>query len=153
MNLLSKNIFQNVKKFGTKIPHVHFDILYLYTSFQKKITFFMPYIKKTNLCVNISLFTGHSLSFLPMPRKMFFVAKNLCTNIQCPDLHEKFIFRIFWHLKFVFYTFSIIGSYTPESQSTSFKKGMICLEVIDTDVMHAKSRRNANDDKFSSSNF
>jgi hypothetical protein len=50
---------------------------------------------------------------------MFFVAKNLCANIEYPDLHAKFIFRIFWHLKFVFYIFSIIGSYTPESQNTS----------------------------------
>jgi hypothetical protein len=52
---------------------------------------------------------------------MFFVAKNLCANIEYPDLHAKFIFRIFWHLKFVFYVFSIIGSYTPESQNTSSK--------------------------------
>jgi hypothetical protein len=63
MNPLSKNIFQNIKKFGTKIPHVHFDILCLYTNFQKKTTFLISYIKKTNLCMNISLFIGHIFVF------------------------------------------------------------------------------------------
>jgi hypothetical protein len=33
MNPLSKNIFQNVKKFGIKILHVHLDMLCLYTIF------------------------------------------------------------------------------------------------------------------------
>jgi hypothetical protein len=52
--------------------------------------------------MNISLFMEHIFVFLPMPHKMFFVVKNLCANIECPDLHAKFIFIIFWHLKFVF---------------------------------------------------
>jgi hypothetical protein len=37
-----KKIFQNVKKFGTKILHVHLDIFCLYTNFQKKEHFLCP---------------------------------------------------------------------------------------------------------------
>jgi hypothetical protein len=33
---------------------------------------------------------------------MFFVIKNLCANIECPDINGKFIFRIFWHIKLGF---------------------------------------------------
>jgi hypothetical protein len=105
INSLSTNIFQNVKKSGTKILHVDFDILCSYTNFHKKRTFFMSYIKKINLFINILLLTGHIMSFLPMPHKIFFVVKNLCANIECPDLHEKFIFKFFCYLKFVFMHF------------------------------------------------
>jgi hypothetical protein len=75
--------------------------------------------KKTNLCMNIRLFTGYIFVFLPMPHKMFFFVKNLCGDIKCPGLHAKFIFDFFDFLKFVFYVFSIIGLYRPESQNTS----------------------------------
>jgi hypothetical protein len=33
---------------------------------------------------------------------MFFVVKNLCANIEYPDLNEKFIFRIFLTFKIYF---------------------------------------------------
>jgi hypothetical protein len=59
---------------------------------------------------------------------MFFFVKNLCANIEYPDLHENFFFRFFWHLKFVFYTFFIIGSYTPESQNTSSDDMILFME-------------------------
>jgi hypothetical protein len=92
---------------------------YVHTQiFGKKRTFYMSRIKKINLCMNIWL-TGYSFVFLPMPHKVFSFIKNLCENIECPDLHAKLIFDSFSHLKFVFYVFSIIGLYSPESQNTS----------------------------------
>jgi hypothetical protein len=42
INPLSKNIFQNFKKFRTKISHTHLDILYSYTNFPKKEHFLCP---------------------------------------------------------------------------------------------------------------
>jgi hypothetical protein len=53
MNPLSENIFHNIKKFGTKFLHVHPNILCSYANFQKERTFFVSYIKKTNLYMNI----------------------------------------------------------------------------------------------------
>jgi hypothetical protein len=95
--------------------------------FRRKEHFYVLY-KKRNLYMNISLFIGHIFVFFTVPHKMFFVVKNLCANIEYPDLHVKFIFKIFWHLKFVFYAFSIIGSYTPESQNTSSAKSLLPMK-------------------------
>jgi hypothetical protein len=90
----------------------------LYTNFQKKEHFLCP-IKRQIYVWTYHYLLDIFLSFLPMPHKMFFVVKNLCANIEYPDLHAKFIFRICWHLKLFFLCISIIGSYTPESQNTS----------------------------------
>jgi hypothetical protein len=46
MNLLSKNIFQNVKKSGTKILHVHFDILFFIHKFSEEKNIFYVLYKK-----------------------------------------------------------------------------------------------------------
>jgi hypothetical protein len=119
MNPLSENIFQNIKKFGTNFLHVHPGILCSYTNFQKERTFFVSYIKRQFWVWTYDYLRDIFLSFLLMPHKMFFFVKNLCGVIECPDLHAKFIFEFFNILKFVFYVFSIIGSYRPGNQNTS----------------------------------
>jgi hypothetical protein len=101
MNPLSKNIFQNIKKIGTKISHTHPDILCSYTNFLEKGTFFVSHIKKTNLCMNIWLFTGRIFVFFTDAIWNVLFVKNLCTNIECPYLHAIF-FEIFWHFKIYF---------------------------------------------------
>jgi hypothetical protein len=53
MNPLLENIFQNVKKIGTKFVHAHPDILCSCTNFRKERTFFVSLIKKTNFCMHI----------------------------------------------------------------------------------------------------
>jgi hypothetical protein len=49
--------------------------------FQKERIFFVSYIKKRQNFV-----------FLPMSHKMFLFVKNLCGDIECPDLYDQFIF-------------------------------------------------------------
>jgi hypothetical protein len=120
MNQLCENTFQNVKKFWHKIPHIHIDIIYSYTSFLGKWNFLVSHVKKTNIYAPTWLFTRHVLSFLHRPHKIFFLPKNLCASIECWDVHSKIYFRIFCHFwKFVFNAFFIIGSYAPMSQNTT----------------------------------
>jgi hypothetical protein len=105
MNPLLENIFQNIKKIGTHFLHVHPNILCLYTNFKEEKTFFVSYIKR-QICVwTYDYLHDIFLSFLPMPHKMFFFVKNLCGDIECPNLHAEFIFEFFWHFENYFLCF------------------------------------------------
>jgi hypothetical protein len=130
MNPLLENIFQNVKKFGTKILHAHPDILCSRTNFRKERTFFVSPIKKINLCMHIWLFTGH-----------IFYLFYRC-HIKCSSLSKTYVgtlnvliymqnlflnFLTFWNL--YFYVFSIIGSYRPGSQKHLLRSGEVVLIV------------------------
>jgi hypothetical protein len=97
---------------------MYIQTYYVSTQIFGKRIFYVSYIKKKILCMTIWLFTGHIFIFLPMPHKMFSFVKNLCANIECPDLHVIF-YKKNNILKFVLYAFSIIGSYRPKSQNTS----------------------------------
>jgi hypothetical protein len=56
----------------------------------------MSYIKKDKFMYeHVTIHRTYFYLFLLMPHNMFFVVKNLCANIECPDLNEKFIFRFF----------------------------------------------------------
>jgi hypothetical protein len=67
--------------------------------FLEKINFLCPRKK----CQILMLFTAHAyFTVLPRPDKIFFFFKNLCRNIECLDLHVKFMFVI---LKFVINVF------------------------------------------------
>jgi hypothetical protein len=58
---------------------------------------------------------------------MFFVVKNLCANIEYPDLHSKFIFTIFWHTKLIFlYIFHNKFIYTWEPKHLLRKPFYYC---------------------------
>jgi hypothetical protein len=73
--IIRKHI-SNVKKFGTKILHVHSDILCSQTNFQKERTFFcVPYKKDKFLYEHITICIF--LSFLPMSHKMFIFCQKL----------------------------------------------------------------------------
>jgi hypothetical protein len=116
--IIKKNILKCQKNWNKHSACTSWHIIFVHKFLEEK-NIFMSYIKRQIYVWTYHYLEDIFLSFLPMPHTMFFVVENLCANIECPDLHVKFIFKFFWHLKLVFYAFSIIGSYAPESQNTS----------------------------------
>jgi hypothetical protein len=96
--------------------HVYPDIICLYTTFHGKRTLLVSHVKKTNFSALTCLFTNMFLSSLHKPHKMFVLAENLCTDIECPDVHAKISFRF---LTIFFNVFFIMGSFAPGSQNTT----------------------------------
>jgi hypothetical protein len=120
--IIGKHILKCQKIQNKNSACTSWHIMFVHKFSKEKNIFYVLYKKDKFMYEHITIYRTYFLSFLPMPHKMFFVVKNLCANMECPDLHAKFIFRIFWHLKLVFYAFFIIGSYTPESLNTSSNK-------------------------------
>jgi hypothetical protein len=84
--------------------------------FGKREHFWVPY--KRQICVRTFAYSRDII--LPFSQgyiKGFCFCNNSCSNIECPNLQAKFLFQFLYTLKFVFYVFSIIGSYRPESQN------------------------------------
>jgi hypothetical protein len=76
---------------------------YVHTQIFRKKNIFCVLYKKRQICVwTYDYLRDIFLSFLPMPHKMLFFIKNLCGDIECPDLHAKFIFDFFWYFEIYF---------------------------------------------------
>jgi hypothetical protein len=65
----------------------------------------MAHVKKTNFDVVTRLRTTHFLSFLYTPHKMLFFHKNLCTNIECHNMHQKIYVNFFdiFKINFIYF--------------------------------------------------
>jgi hypothetical protein len=99
---------------------IHIRTYYVRTQFFQKKTFFVSRIKKTILCMNIWLFMGQIFVFFTVATwNVLFCQKLVYEHrMSLPTLRNLFS-NFFDILKFIFYAFFIIGSYTPESQNTS----------------------------------
>jgi hypothetical protein len=71
-------------------------------------------VKKTKIYPVNSHMYIQNLSFLYRTQKMFFFSKIFCMNIVCLDVHEIFLFQIFWYFEIYFL---IIGSFAPVSRN------------------------------------
>ena len=70
-----------------------------YSMFVHKVSrqkiFFVAWVKRQIKCLMKTHFGAPEVFFFTHVTKMFF-CKNLCVNIECPDIHPKFLFE--WEL-------------------------------------------------------
>jgi hypothetical protein len=80
----------------------------------------MSYIKKTNLCMNISLFTGHIFCLFYRCHIKCSLLSKTCVPILNVQIYMVNLFLEFFNIwNWFFNIFFIIDLYTPESQNTS----------------------------------
>ena len=89
------NVFRNVKNFETKKLDVHQDILCLYTKFREKRNFLWLVEKRQKKRSHETNFGAPEIVFFTRPQKMSFSHEILCANLECPDVHQEILFRIF----------------------------------------------------------
>jgi hypothetical protein len=87
--------------------------VYICTKVVGKRSFSMSRVKTKFQGPNITIHRFFFV-FLHMQHKMFFSSKISSANIDCPNIHAKFPFKILWN-----FDFFIIGLYVAMSQNTT----------------------------------
>jgi hypothetical protein len=68
--------------------------MFIHKFSERKNIFCVLYKKEKFIYEHMTIY-GTYFCLLPMPHKILFFVKNLCGDIECPDLHAKFIFDFF----------------------------------------------------------